>query len=99
MRSLEQRLEGADKELTELKATSAETRRKLTVFTKEQRKEQERWAARGGEMLQTKKRRIELEIAMYAKHRDFDSLAVENQELRRQLEVAASNFTPANLGL
>ena len=89
----------AGQELSGLKTTWAETRKKLTVVLEEQRKERARWAVQGGEMENRRRQRLELELKLNARLQDYDRLALENQQLRRQLEVAEKSASPASRGL
>ena len=98
-RALTTELQVAGQELDELKAMWAKTRRKLTVFTEEQWKERIKWAAQGEQVEERRRERLDLELQTNARLEDYDRLALENQELRRQLEVMETSATPANKGL
>ena len=94
-----EKLQAAATELTELKTTWADTKKKLIAFTEDQAKERAKWAENGGELEARRRQRIEMELKMNARLQDYDRLALENQQLQRQLEVVGTSTSPANRGL
>ena len=69
------------------------------TLQEDQEKERQAWVDQGVQAEVVKTKRLELEARTSARFRDFDKLALENQQLMQRVELAEVSSTQASRGL
>jgi hypothetical protein len=90
---------GQEEQIRELTDQLQQAQQQLVALQEDQEKGRQAWIDQGVQAEVVRTRRLELEARTSARFRDFDRLALENQQLSQRVELAEASSTPASRGL